>query len=127
MFTAVTKFPKGQNYEKNTGEFDNITLLAVTQLWPISTWNSLASRALYQAEKLHDCAARVPDQFRVVTNQREFTKALALRREEKNQGQVGLVIGMLGIEGLHALDCKFENIQVLYDAGYRMMGAPSFF
>lgn len=127
MFTAVTKSPKGQNYEKNTGDFDNITLLAVTQLWPISTWNSLTQRALYQAEKLHDCAARVPDQFRVVTNQRELTKALVLRREEKKQGQVGLVIGMLGIEGLHALDGKLENIQVLYDAGYRMMGLHHFF
>lgn len=127
MFTAVTKSPKGQNYEKNTGDFDNITLLAVTQLWPPATWNSLTQRALFQAKKLDECAARVPDQFRVVTSQTELSRALSLRTKMKNKGETGLVIGMLGIEGLHALEGKLENIQVLYDAGYRMMGFHHFF
>ena len=42
VFTAVTKSPAGQNYDHNeTDAMDNITLLAVGQLWPLPTWSSL--------------------------------------------------------------------------------------
>ncbi|MFD2856593.1 hypothetical protein ACFSZS_20050 [Seohaeicola zhoushanensis] len=61
VFTAVTKSPAGQNYDSNSAETtDNITLLAVGQLWPVRTWNSLLERALYQAEKLHRFEAEAP-------------------------------------------------------------------
>ncbi len=127
MFTAVTKSPKGQNYKKNTGEFDNITLLATLQLWPIATWTSLTERALYQAEKLHDFSDDTPEQLVVVKSRKELKEALAKRKAQKEKGKKGTVIGLLGIEGLHALDGKFENIEKLYDAGYRMMGFHHFF
>ncbi len=53
MFTAVTKSPSGLNYEHNSADAtDNITLLAIGQLWPLRTWQSLFERAMYQAEKL---------------------------------------------------------------------------
>ena len=35
---------------------DNITLLAVGQLWPSHTWGDLTERALYQVERLHGYA-----------------------------------------------------------------------
>ncbi len=127
MFTAVTKSPRGQNYEKNTDSFDNITILALAQLWPPSTWNSLTARAVYQAKILHGVADRVPEQFRVVTAAKGLAQALADRNKTNSQNNEGLVIGLLGIEGLHALDGKFENIATLYDAGYRMMGLQHFF
>ncbi len=58
VFTAVTKSPAGQNYEANSADaFDNITLLAIGQLWPLRTWDSLMQRAVYQAEKLHQFEA----------------------------------------------------------------------
>jgi hypothetical protein len=50
-FAAVTKSPKGQNYDQNDDKSDNITLLAVVHLWPPKTWGSLKERALYQAKK----------------------------------------------------------------------------
>ncbi len=127
MFTAVTKSPRGQNYEENTDSFDNITILALAQLWPPSTWNSLTARAVYQAQLLHGVADRIPEQFRVVTAAKELTQALADRSKINPKNNEGLVIGLLGIEGLHALDGKFENIATLYDAGYRMMGLQHFF
>src|SRR5262245_3595131 len=37
-FTIVTKTPRGMNIERNTDETDNITLLALAQLWPPRTW-----------------------------------------------------------------------------------------
>ena len=126
MFTAVTKSPKGQNYKKNTGDFDNITLLSAVQLWPAATWTSLTRRALYQANKLHKFAAKDPDRLSVVKSKKELINALSKQKVRKKEGS-GMVIGMLGIEGLHALDGKIENIKTLYDAGYRMMGLLHFF
>ncbi|MCP3923490.1 MAG: peptidase M19 [Desulfobacterales bacterium] len=127
MFTVVTKSPKSQNYKRNTDGFDNITLLSVVQLWPVSTWNSLTERALYQAEKLHKFAEEEPQKLFVVKSKEELKSRLSKRKALKKEGKDGFVIGMLGIEGLHALDGKIENIKLLYDAGYRMMGLLHFF
>ncbi|MGQ0537911.1 MAG: peptidase M19, partial [Gemmatimonadaceae bacterium] len=49
VFSAVTKTPRGMNYAANTGDSDNITLLALVQRWPIATWRSRTERALHQA------------------------------------------------------------------------------
>ena len=60
VLSSVTKTPKGQNYESNSGDTDNITLLAVAQLQPVRTWGSLIERSLWHAEKLKRDAARNP-------------------------------------------------------------------
>ncbi len=52
VFSSVTKTPKNQNYDSNTADTDNITLLAVAQLQPVRTWSSLLERSLWHAEKL---------------------------------------------------------------------------
>lgn len=123
MFTTVTKSPKGQNYEKNsTDASDNITLLALAQAWPPRTWNSLSERALYQAERLHQFAADAPEQLKVVTSAKELEWVLQQRAQGKK-----LVAGLIGTEGSHALDGKLENVQRLYDAGFRMMSLQHFF
>ena len=60
VFTAVTKSPRGQNYDHNSAEApDNITPLFIGQLRPIPSWFSLKERALVQAEAL--TAAAMPD------------------------------------------------------------------
>ena len=57
MFTIVTKSPSGLNYNENSADSrDDITALAISQLWPVDTWSSLTARALYQAKKLHNFA-----------------------------------------------------------------------
>ena len=45
VFSSVTKTPKGQNYDSNGADSDNITLLAVAQLQPPQDLE-LAARAL---------------------------------------------------------------------------------
>ena len=122
VFTAVTKVPSGRNYAANTADSDDITLLVFAQLWPLSTWNSLVERALYQAQKLHEVAQRAPDRFRVVTSADDLAAVLETRRTGKR-----LLAGVLGIEGAHALDGDLSNFQRLYDAGYRMIGLTHFF
>ncbi|MBF9045208.1 peptidase M19 [Rhodobacterales bacterium HKCCE4037] len=123
VFTAVTKSPAGQNYDENTGDgMDNITLLAMGQLWPPRTWNSLVERALYQAERLHDFAAASDGALRVVTNELELDAILIERVEG-----IAVVGGILGIEGAHALEGDIANLDRLEEAGYRLIGLHHFF
>lgn len=122
MFTAVTKSPAGQNYHENAPDArDNITLLAVGQLWPPRTWNSLVERALYQAERLHGFAEE-SDGLRVITSAAELDALL----EARSQG-AQVVGGLLGIEGAHALEGDMANLDRLEDAGFRLIGLHHFF
>ncbi|MAZ88624.1 MAG: peptidase M19 [Cellvibrionaceae bacterium] len=123
MFTTVTKSPKGQNYQSNSSDAgDNITLLAMAQGWPLRTWNSLTERALYQAEKLHRLTKVHPNTAQLILNQKDLTQLLA--RRQQGEKTVGVLIGT---EGSHALDGDLDNIQRLYDAGFRMMSLHHFF
>lgn len=123
MFTVVTKSPAGQNYAKNaTDARDNITLLAVAQRWPVSSWNSLAARALHQAEKLHDFEKANPQALQIIRDQKQLAGFLEARKRNPT-----LVAGLLGTEGSHALDGDLNNIRKLYDAGFRMMSLQHFF
>ncbi|TNE56528.1 MAG: peptidase M19 [Alphaproteobacteria bacterium] len=122
VFPAVTKSPKGQNYDANTGDSDNITLLAMVQMWPPRTWNSLTERALFQSEKLHRLAANYPQDVTVIRTSNDMAHALAARQDNP-----GLVAAVLAIEGSHALDGDLDNVKKLYDAGYRLIGLHHFF
>lgn len=123
MFTSVTRSPRGQNYEQNSSDaLDNITLLAIAQAWPVSTWNSLTNRAVYQAEKLKSLEVTAPQEFQMIYSASDLNRLLTRRA---NSEQV--VGGILGTEGSHALDGKLENIDTLFKAGFRMMSLQHFF
>jgi membrane dipeptidase len=123
MFTSVTKSPSGINYERNETEAsDNVTKIALVQRWPMATWRSLTARALVQADKLHVLAENDGDNFMLITSSAQLEAFLQIR-----QSNITLVGGLLGTEGSHALDGKLENIQVLYDNGFRMMSLQHFF
>ena len=122
VFGVVTKSPKNQNYQSNTGETDNITLLAIANRWPIKTWSSLLQRALYQSERMHAAQKRSNDQFMVIKNRDDLQNLLSLRQERKD-----IVGGILSIEGLHAMEGDFSNVGILYDAGFRILGFTHFF
>ena len=122
MFTSVTKSPQGRNYEKNaTDTADNITLLAIAQRWPAATFDSLLVRAMLQADRVWKAAAQSP-QLTLITSQSEHSQLLARR------GRGEAVVGaLLGTEGSHALDGQLDDIDLLCDAGFRMMGLHHFF
>jgi len=122
VFSAVTKTPRDMNYDQNTGETDNIALLALAQRWPGETRSSLRARATYQAEKLQDAILRAGGAITLITS-RDTLMAFAQRRGGDPM-QVG---ALLAIEGLHALDGKLESVDVLFAHGYRMMGLTHFF
>lgn len=123
VFAAVTKSPAGQNYEENSAEaFDNVTALAIGQLWPPRTWNSLLERALYQAEKLEAVEAAMPDQFRIIRTRADLDSLLADRAAGRQ-----IVGGILGIEGAHPLEGDIANLDKLEAAGHRVIALQHFF
>lgn len=122
VFSSVTKTPKNQNYDANSGETDNITLLAVAQLQPPRTWSSLLERSLYHAQKLERAAARSEGRLHVIRSPGELDALLAARAA----GQMA-VGGLLSIEGLQNMEGRLENLDRLYNAGFRMAGLVHFF
>ncbi|MGZ3216348.1 dipeptidase [Paracoccus sp. T5] len=123
VFTTVTKSPSGQNYDQNSSEAgDNITPLFIGQLRPPRAWFSLRERALVQAEALHRAAERAPDRLRVIRTRGDLQALLA----DRAAGQ-RLLGALLGSEGGHPLEGDLANLQVLYDAGFRLMGLTHFF
>lgn len=123
VFTAVTKSPAGQNYEENAADaFDNITLLAFGQLWPLRTWTSIYERAIYQAEKLQGFEARSEGRLKVIRSRADLEAVIAARAAGEE-----VVGGILGVEGLHPLEGDMANLQGLFDAGHRVYGLQHFF
>ena len=122
VLASTTKSPKGQNYDANSGDTDNITALVIAQLQPVRTWNSLLERSLWHAEKLHRAVAASNGMLRAVTTPENIDALLASRR-----GKAPPVGTMLSIEGLHGLEGKLSNLDKLYAAGFRMAGLTHFF
>ncbi|MDH4570933.1 peptidase M19 [Pseudomonas sp. BN414] len=122
VFSTVTKTPRGLNYERNGSDTDDITLLVMAQRWPRATWHSLLERALYQGKKLEEAAAGSQGKLTQVRNREDFSRYLAAW--EKNPNQVAAI---LATEGLHPLEGKLENVDRMYDAGFRIMGLTHFF
>lgn len=123
-FTVVTKTPYvwKMNIERNDDKTDNITLLAIAERWPTSTWSSLTQRALYQARKLQGEASQSAGRLTVIKTSGDLSNYLDRRINEPH-----ITAGFLGIEGAHALDGNLDNIDVLFDAGFRMMAPTHFF
>lgn len=123
VFTTVTKSPRGQNYDHNSAEGgDNITPLFIGQLRPPRSWFSLRERALVQAQALHRAAERAPDRLRVIRTRADLSALLADRAAGAQ-----VLGGILGSEGGHPLQGDLANLDVLYDAGFRLMGLTHFF
>ncbi len=122
VFSSVTKTPKGQNYDSNSAETDNITLLTVAQLQPVRTWTSLLERSLWHAEKLHRVADKAGGRLVAVERPSDIGGLLG-RREIKGRG----VGAMLSIEGLQNLEGDLGNLDRLHAAGFRMAGLTHFF
>ena len=138
VFSSVTKTPKGQNYDSNDADSDNITTLAIAQLQPTRTWNSLLERSLWHAEKLDRAAAKSDGELVEVTSAEEIDQLLAVRADKsrwpvlkpkyntplRGQPPVG---ALLSIEGLQNLEGDLSNLDVLRTQGFRMASLTHFF
>lgn len=121
VFGVVTKTPAGLNFERNSGNSDRVTLLAMAERWPPQTWTSLYRRALYQAGRLERIAS---SDSRVTLVRTRADLEAVVERRKSGQEALGVV---LGLEGAHALEGDFDKVRGLYDAGLRMLGLAHFF
>jgi membrane dipeptidase len=121
-FTVVTKTPRGMNIDSNSGDTDNITLLALAERWPVTSWINLTERALYQARRLHEASARSNGKLMILRTGQDVTNFFERRKTDTE-----IVGGFLGLEGAHALEDDLNNLDRLFDAGFRMIGLAHFF
>lgn len=122
ILSSTTQSPKGQNYDANGGDTDNITALVIAQLQPVRTWNSVLERSLWHAAKLHRAVAASGGRLRAIATDKDVAALLAARR-----GPARPVGALLSIEGLHNLEGDIANLDKLYKAGFRMAGLTHFF
>lgn len=121
-FTIVNKVPAGLNFDKNSGDSDQLTLPFIIQGRPISSWFDLTQRVVVQSQNLHEFAETSNGQLRVIKSKKDLQGFLIARQSNKK-----IMAGFLGIEGAQALAGKMENLDTVYNAGVRMIGLTHFF
>jgi membrane dipeptidase len=119
---VCTKVPRRVNLERNDDRSDDVTLLALAQRWPPNTWTSLLARALYHAGRARAMAERSAGRLSLIETQADLAAYLARREADR-----AITAAFLTIEGAHALDDDPANVDVLADAGFRMMSPTHFF
>lgn len=122
VFSSVTKTPRGQNYERNSGDTDNITPLVIAQAQPVRTWRSLLERSLWHAEKLHDAEQRAGGRLRIIKTPQDLAGLLADRAAGRR-----VTGALLSTEGGQNLEGNVANVARLHAAGFRMLGLAHFF
>jgi microsomal dipeptidase-like Zn-dependent dipeptidase len=122
VFSSVSKTPKGQNYDANGADSDNITLLTFAQLQPPRTWTSILERSLFHAQKLQRAADNSGGRLRFVRTSQDLSKLLVDRASGKQ-----VTGGVYSVEGLQNLEGKLANLDRLQAAGMRMAGLTHFF
>lgn len=122
VFSSVSKTPKGQNYDANGSDSDNITLLTIAQLQPPRTWSSILERSLYHASKLQRAADNSGERLRFIQTSADLAKLL----EDRAHGQQ-VTGAVFSVEGLQNLEGKLANLDRLQAAGMRMAGLTHFF
>jgi membrane dipeptidase len=122
IFSSVTKSPKGLNYDRNSGDTDSLDTLVIAQLQPGRTWRSLLARSLYHADKLEALEQQAGGRLRVIRWRQELAQLL----KDRASGQQ-VTGAMLSVEGLHDIEGHIENVDMLFDKGFRMLGLAHFF
>ena len=121
-FTIVNKVPWGLNFDKNSGDSDQLTIPFILQGRPINSWFSLPQRVIAQSQGLDRFSQESNGKLIVIKNQQGFKQYIEARKNNKN-----MTAAFLGIEGAQALEGKLSNLDLVYQAGVRMIGLTHFF
>jgi membrane dipeptidase len=122
VLSMAVKTPRGINIDRNDDSSDEILALALARRWPPSTWRRLLPRVLYLAGRAHGFAAASGGTFRVIETSADLVAYLA-----DHAANPRITAGLLSIEGAHALDGDPANVDVVADAGIRMISPAHFF
>ena len=123
VLAATTQSPRHLDLERNDDRTDDVVLLAIAQGWPPATWRRLLPRALHLAARADAMAARSDGRLHDPAHDRRPRGV----RSAPPAKTVRITAGLLAIEGAHALDRDPANVDVVADAGYRMMSPSHFF
>jgi microsomal dipeptidase-like Zn-dependent dipeptidase len=122
VLAASTKSPRHINLERNDDRSDDVLLLAIALGWPPATWRRLLPRALHLAARAGSMATRSEGRFTIIRSKADLAAYEAARG-----ARPAITAGLLSIEGAHALDGDPANVEVVADAGFRMMSPSHFF
>jgi len=117
IFTIPTKTPVREGVPWIPTDLDALTFQVVAQRWPLAAWTSTLERALFCAHRLHTVEANAAGKFRILRSVQALEDYLENRKQDKT-----MTAGVLGVEGLHCLEGKLENLEVLFNAGIRLGG-----
>lgn len=121
-FSVTTEMPWIPKLTGSPNVTGLITPLVLSQRWPRSTWTSLKERALYQARRLHDASEHSGGRLTVIRTTNDLDRLLD--RQSRNEPVVGAVLLM---EGLHPLEGDLGNVDVFFEAGFRVMSPTHLF
>jgi membrane dipeptidase len=122
VLSMPVKTPRGLNIERNSDTSDQVLAIALAKRWPPETWRRLLPRVLHLAVRAHQFAAGSGGAFRIVGSQSDLVAYLAERGTNP-----AMTAAVLSIEGAHALDDDPANVDVVADAGIRMISPAHFF
>jgi membrane dipeptidase len=129
VFALVVSVPRGLNVVANAPPSsplaDHIFAKAVLERWPLRAWASQLQRALVQCARLHQVAAASGGRLVVARTAADLRRPPAGTDAGGTAG--GAVRGVLALEGAGALEGRLENVDVLFDAGLRVLGPTHFF
>lgn len=113
VFSVPTQVPKERSrFGTRRDQLDLMTVAAFCNGWPPITWFRRDFRARHLAKLLHRFATNSDGAFTVVRTRSDLDRAIA----SKTLG------GILALEGLHSLENDMDNVDALFDAGYRIAG-----
>lgn len=122
VFAAPTVTPWNANFDRTDGDaFDAIRLVGILQWTPLA-WRRPLGRALWMAEKLRGFEAASGGELAILETRADLA-ALEARRA-RGETVVG---ALLALEGAHAAESLPENLERLFEAGYRMLAFTHFF
>ena len=119
---ASVKVPRHLNLDANGDGSDDVLFLALAGRWPRRTWRSLMERAFYLAERAAAFAEQSGGRLRIIETREDLVEYLADRAVDP--GTDGRPPDH---RGAHALEDDLANVDLLADAGYRMMSPSHFF
>lgn len=122
VLAASTKSPRHLNIERNDDRSDDVVLLAIALGWPPATWRRLLPRALHLAARADAMAAASGGTLRIIRSRADLE-----RYDADRAVRPAITAALLAIEGAHALDGDPANVDVVADAGFRMMSPSHFF
>ena len=122
VLSMPVKTPRGINIERNSDRTDQVLAIALAKRWPPATWRRLLPRVLHLAATANRFADDSGGDFRLIGTQADLAAYLAERLANP-----AMTAGVLSIEGAHALDDDPANVDVVADAGIRMISPAHFF